>query len=289
MVLDGLGTANTKAAYRDSLVPFLQWRQGLGSPPLNRGLVQHWKAHLLGEGKAPATVNLRLTAIRRLVNEAADTGLLERQVADAICRVKSVRAFGSRDGTWLTEAEAQALLNAPPEDTAKGLRDRALLAVLLGAGLRRAEVVGLTFAHLRKVRGRWAIVDLVGKGNRVRTVPIPAWCKEAIDRWAEVAGLSDGLVFRSMRSGGRVNDRALRPEALAEIVRGYARKLGLDVSPHDLRRTFAKLVYADGEGAPLPQIQLTLGHAQLETTMGYLGIEQNLVDAPCDRLPIGLE
>ncbi len=79
--------------------------------------------------------------------------------------------------------QAQTLLNAPDITTTKGLRDRAILAVLLGCGLRRSEVAALTFAHVQQRDGRWCIVDLVGKHGRVRTVPMPTWVKVAIDAW----------------------------------------------------------------------------------------------------------
>ena len=133
--------------------------------------------------------------------------------------------------------------------------------------------------------GRWLIVDLVGKGRRVRSVPMPAWAKAAVDRW-QCAGLSEGRIVRPVNKGGRVAGGGLTAQAIFEIVARYSRALGLDFAPHDLRRTFAKLAHR-GQ-APVDQIQLSLGHASLKTTERYLGIDQDLVDAPCDRLGIQL-
>jgi site-specific recombinase XerD len=79
------------------------------------------------------------------------------------------------------------LLDAPDTATLKGARDQVILAVLLGCGLRRSELVALTFGHLQQRDGRWAIVDIVGKGNRVRTVPMPACTRVLIDKWALMA------------------------------------------------------------------------------------------------------
>jgi len=232
-------------------------------------------------------VNCYLTAIRKLASEAADAGLVDSQVANAIARVKGVRTAGRRNGHWLAEEEAQALLESPPTDTLKGLRDRAILAVLLSSGLRRAEVCTLEFRHIRQVKGRWVILDLCGKGNRTRTVPIPLWCKEVVDTWAEAAGLDrDGVIFRPVRRGGLVVHKPLLPSAIRDVVREYAEPLGLAVSPHDLRRTFSQLAKAGG--ATIEQLQIILGHASAETTRRYLNEAQDFTDAPCDRLGLSL-
>ncbi len=112
-----------------------------------------------------------MSAIRKLAGEAADNGLLAPELAQGISRVKSVKSTGIRVGNWLSQGQAQALLSAPDISTVRGLRDRAILAVLLGYGLRRSEVAALTFAHVQQRDGRWCIVDLVGKHGRVRTAP----------------------------------------------------------------------------------------------------------------------
>jgi site-specific recombinase XerC len=92
----------------------------------------------------------------------------------------------------------------PDRGTLKGLRDAALLAVLLGAGLRRAEGAGLRADHLQQREGRLVIVDLLGKGGRTRSVPVAGWVKAAIDRWVSTAGIADGYVLRPVNKGARV-------------------------------------------------------------------------------------
>ena len=145
----------------------------------------------------------------------------------------------------------------------------------------RSRACGL--GHLRQLAGRWAIVDLVGKHGRVRTVPMPSWAKTALDGWASDAGISSGPVLRRVDKGGRVGSGPITPQGVFEAVVGYARKAGLGkITPHDLRRTFAKLAHLGS--APLEQIQISLGHASIQTTERYLGLRQNLHDAPCDRL-----
>src|SRR5262249_7537909 len=149
---------------------------------------------LEARGLGAVSINVRITAVRKLAVEAADNGLLAPEVANGITRVKGVRSKGVRLGNWLTVKQAQTLLNSPNVSTKKGLRDRAILAVLLGCGLRRSEVASLTFGHIQQRDGRWCIVDLLGKHGRLRTVPMPTWVKVAIDAWTTPACIADGHV-----------------------------------------------------------------------------------------------
>ena len=130
-------------------------------------------------------------------------------------RVKSAKSIGVRAGNWLSLKQAQALLNAPDITTKKGLRDRAIIAVLLGCALRRSEVAALTMNHVQQRDGRWCIVDLYGKHGRVRTVPMPVWVEVAIDAWTAPAGVVDGYVFRPVNRGDQVGRRAVREGCLA--------------------------------------------------------------------------
>jgi len=290
LVLDGLDSPHSKRAYRRALLDFLDWHATQGRPPLSKALVQSYKTKLADDGLAPSTVNLRLSAIRKLAAEAADNALVDPTLAEGVGRVKGVRSAGTRTGNWLSREQAQELLHAPDVTTLKGLRDRAILAVLLGCGLRRSEVAALTFEHIQQRDGRWAIVDLTGKGNRTRTIPMPSWAKAAIDEWAAAAAIHDGHVFRALRRGDHLdqeNDDGITPQTVADTVRLYGRELGHNrLAAHDLRRTFAKLAH-NGD-ADLAQIGLSLGHASIRTTERYLGLEQDLTDAPCDHIGLRL-
>jgi site-specific recombinase XerD len=288
LVLNGLTSEHSKRAYRRALLDFLAWHTVQGRPPLSKALVQQYKTKLQGDGLAPSTINQRLSAVRKLALEAADNGLIDPHLGNGIKAVKGVKSAGVRSGNWLTKAQAQRLLDAPDVETLKGLRDRAILAALIGSGLRRSEAAQLTFDKVTQREGRWVICDLKGKGNRTRTVPIPAWAKAAIDAWAEEAGIGNtGRVFRSVHKGGTVSGDRMSAQAVADVVKKYAEECGFDgLAAHDLRRTFAKLAHKGG--AKLDQIQLSLGHASIKTTERYLGVEQDLQDAPCDRLGLRL-
>ena len=127
----------------------------MGRPQLNKAVVQRYAAELREAGMAASSINQRLSALRKLAAEAADNGALDPQIANGIRAVKGARSEGRRTGNWLTREEAQTWLNAPDVRTTKGRRDRALLAVLIGCGLRRSEAAGLTIGHVQQRDGRW--------------------------------------------------------------------------------------------------------------------------------------
>jgi len=289
LVLDGLTSAESKRAYGRALDGFFAWHsQQEPNPGFSKATVQRYKAHLESRGLAASTINIHLAAIRKLALEAADNHHMNRDEAAAIQRVNGVRSAGTRTGNWLTIEQAERLLALPDTQKPKGRRDRALLAVLVGCGLRRQEAAALTVDHIQQCEGRWVILDLVGKGLRVRTVPMPSWCKVAIDIWSTAAGITAGFVFRSLNKGGRITGERMTAQAIFEAVRFYGDRVGVvGLAPHDLRRTFAKLAHKGH--AALEQIQLSLGHASIQTTERYLGVRQDLADAPCDHLGLSVE
>jgi integrase len=175
----------------------------------------------------------------------------------------------------------------PDGKTCRGLRDRALLAVLLGAGLRRAEAAALKFEDIQMRDGRWALVDLIGKHDRIRTVGIPDWCKERIDTWAATSGRQSGRVFVAVNKADTPWGAGLTPQAIRDIVNGYSTLQRLAIAPHDLRRRHAKLAFKGG--ATPHQIQRSLGHASLATTERYLGTDFDIADAPGDHVRLSLE
>lgn len=283
LVIDGLPSENSRRAYRRALEEFFVWHQEQNRPELNKALIQRYVKTLRDSGASSAKINQKLSAIRRLATEAEDNAWMDSKIANGIRAVKGVPFRGRRTGNWLTRDEAQRWLDAPDTKTLKGLRDRALLAVLIGCGLRRAEAAVLSFFHIQQREGRWTIVDIVGKRDKMRTVPMPSWTKATIDSWANAANLSDGIIFRQVNKGDRVMGEGFTEQAIYNIVVSYAEKLEKGgIAPHDLRRTFAKLAHKGG--SPVDQIQLSLGHDSIQTTEKYLGIEQDLTDAPCDHL-----
>jgi integrase len=282
LVLDAVSSPSTRTMYGKALDDFFAWRAAQGTPPFNRAAVQAHRAALESKGYSPSTVNQRLAAIKKLAREAAANGWLDGETAAGIDQVAGVKQQGVRAGNWLTRAQAEALINCPDFSTLKGKRDRAVLALLVGCGLRRGEAVSLLLEHIQQRDGRWVIVDLRGKHGRVRTIPVPAWVKLAVDLWTEAAGIIAGRLLRSLNRHSQMTGSSLSPQAVLAAVRSYGKELGLKIQPHDLRRTCAKLCRS--AGGELEQIQLLLGHASVTTTERYLGSRQDLVHAPNDRI-----
>jgi integrase len=285
LVLDSVSSPITKRVYKIALDEFMGWFQQAPRPGFTKATVSAWRVSLETRGLGSSSIITRMSAIRKLAAEAADNGLLAPELAAGISRIKSAKTQGIRTGNWLSQRQAQALLSAPDITTLRGLRDRAILAVLLGCGLRRSEVAALTFAHLQQRDGRWCIVDLVGKHGRVRTAPMPTWAKVAIDAWTPPAGLAVGYVFRPVNRADRVTGDRLGEKVVWQLIKPYAEAAGVPgIAPHDLRRTCAKLCRAGG--GELEQIQLLLGHASVQTTERYLGTKQDLVHAPNDAIKL---
>ena len=282
LVLDTVASNHSRRVYAAALEQFLAWYGSEPRGPLNKALLHRYRAALDAQGLGAVSINHRLTALRKLAAEAADNGLLDPQVAAGIARVKGLRPPGRRLGNWLSRPQAEQLLHWPDTHTLQGKRDQALLAVLIGCGLRRSEAALLRCEQIQLREGRWVIVDLVGKGQRLRSVAMPSWCQAALDSWTRAAAVTAGRLFRPIDKAGRVAGPGMSAHAVYAVVRRYTQQLGWNLAPHALRRTHAKLAF--GGGARLEQIQLSLGHVSVRTTERYLGVEQDWADAPCDHL-----
>ena len=287
LTLDSVTSLWSKRAYGRSIDKYFEWLQSKGSPgTFGKASVQAYRSALIEAGFSSSTVSLNMIALRRMAFEAAENGFLTSDLAASISRVKGVKRHGLKLGSWLTVAQADDLMKAPDSSILKGKRDRALLAVLIGCGLRRDELARLVMGNVQQRAARWIIVDLIGKGGRVRSVPMSNTCKAALDLWTQAAGIQTGRIFRPVNKGGRISGDSMSGQAVFETVTKYTDRIGMKgISPHQLRRTFARLAF-EGK-ASLEQIQLSLGHYQKITSEQYIGIQQDLEDAPCDHLGLG--
>jgi site-specific recombinase XerD len=285
LVLDSVSSPITKRVYNLGLDEFFEWFGQEPRPGFTKATVSAWRVALEARGLGSVSINVRITAVRKLAVEATDNGLLAPELAAGISRVKGAKSKGVRVGNWLSLRQSQALLNATDTTTKRGLRDRAMLAILLGCGLRRSEVAALTLGHIQQRDNRWCIIDLVGKHGRVRTIPMPTWVKGAIDAWTSAAGFSELPVLRRVSRGDQVQVAGLSEKVVWQLLKQYAAAAGVPgIAPHDLRRSCAKLCRA--AGGELEQIQLMLGHQSVQTTERYLGTKQDLVHAPNDGIKL---
>ena len=188
-------------------------------------------------------------------------------------------------GNWLTAEQGKQLLAGADQQSLRGKRNYAMLAMLIGCGLRRGELLALRVDSIQVREAHWVIADLLGKAGHIRTIPVPSWVKAAIDDWKQASGVTEGVLFRSINRAGRVWGNGMTPKVIWEIVREAASRTGTEkLAPHDLRRTCARLCYL--AGGELEHIQFLLGHVSIQTTERYLGCKQRLRCAVNDRMGI---
>jgi site-specific recombinase XerD len=284
-VLNSLRSPESKRGYGHAIDEFVEWYCSEPRLSLNKTVVTRYRIHLEDRHLGPGTINGRLAAVRRLAYEAADSGLLSPELAAGIRRVKGPKKLGVRFGHWLTCEEARSLLQSPDQHALKGKRDQAILAILVGCGLRRRELAELQIAHLQRRDDHWAIVDLIGKGGHIRTVPVPDWVKDVLDQWLSAADIHSGRLFLCVCRAGKWWGEGITEKVVWHVVKTYSRQTGLsNVAPHDLRRSCAKFCYATG--GELEQIQFLLGHVSVQTTEKCLGCKQRIHGAVNDRIGI---
>jgi len=281
-ILNSLGSPASRRAYEFAIDEFIAWYCSEPRLAFSRVVVTRYRLYLEARGLAASSINQRLAAVRRLAYEAADCGLLSPELAAGIRRVRGVKQLGRRSGNWLSLEQCSTILDVVTGGDLRAKRDHAMISTLVGCGLRRSELVALDTEHVQVRQGHWAIVDLVGKGGHIRTVPMPQWVKDALDGWTSAAGIAKGCVFRAISRAGRVWGSSISENVVWHVVSKRCTKAGVaHVAPHDLRRTCAKLCHS--AGGELEQIQFLLGHSSVQTTERYLGCKQNLGSPVNDR------
>jgi len=283
IVTNTLQSQNSRKAYERALRGFLAFAATRANR-FDRALVQEYKSLLVQGGKKCSTVNQALSAVRRLAQEAAEMDLLDQSTARGISDVPGVPQKGYRLGRWLSLEQLRALLALCDRKTPIGRRDYVLLGLMALAGMRQEEVATVRTEQFQHRDGRMILVDLVGKGQKVRSVPIHKALAEAIEEWQVFDGVTDGLILRAVGRDKRVRDKGITIEGVRFVVDKYSKMLGVVFSSHDLRRTFAQV--ARKAGGRIDQIQVTLGHSSVATTERYLATALDLEDPACDSISL---
>jgi integrase len=256
-VLNSLPSVSSQRSYDHAIRQFINWYCSEPRLAFNRIVVTRYRIFLEQAHYASSTINLRLAAVRRLAYEAADSGLLSPDLAAGIRRVKGAKKHGTRVGNWLTVEQSKALLSAFDRTSLRGKRDYAMVAVLLGCGLRRAELAAAQVQDVQQREDHWVFADLIGKGGHIRTVPIPGWVAEAVRAWMTEACITAGALFRSINKAARIAPNGFSPKVIWGVVKQASAACGLaNIAPHDLRRTCARLCHI--AGGELEQIQFLL-------------------------------
>ena len=259
---DGLSD-NTRNAYRRDLQGLAQWlhAEGLQLLEAESHHFQAYFAHRHESTKA-TSANRRLSVFRRFYRWAMRERLIAQDPTLSLLHAKRPLRVPSS----LTEAQVEALLDAPSIDTALGLRDRTMLEVLYACGLRVSELVGL---RVLDVSLRDQVLRVLGKGSKERLVPFGEVAGDWVQRYLDSArpellkgATSDVLFVTRMGSG-------MTRMMFWKLIHNYALKVGITqkVSPHTLRHAFA--THLLNHGADLRSVQLLLGHADISTTTIY--------------------
>lgn len=266
LTLDSISNSHTARAYRQHISRFLRWRLPLSLVGVTKFITE--------SRLTVSNQRMALAAIRKLTLNAEADQLISSVESRRIFSIKPPKAT-PKMGRWLTISGVRQLLSLPNRNSYEGARDLALFALLLGCGLRAAEATQVTWGCYRDIHGRKCLVDIIGKGSKCRTIPVPAWATDALELWQrrlsdkigfrEVALDAGSLILRSLTHPGT----GIGPCALGLTIKHYSQLLEIEFSPHDLRRTLAQLMRH--AGVPIEQCQFILGHSSVQTTERYLG------------------
>ena len=218
----------------------------------------------LQETYAPATANKMLAALRRVLKECWQLGLMSVEDYQRAASVKVIKAQPLPKGRALSLDEVTALLEACARDSSPaGVRDAALIALMASGGPRRSEVASLDVTDYDPSES--CVTIRSGKGNKDRTIYILGGAKTALDDWLTLRGSAAGALFTATT---RHDLTAMTDQAVLVILKRRATEAGVKAfSPHDLRRTMITRMLENG--ADVVSVQRLAGHADPATTARY--------------------
>ena len=284
--------AKTRRAYQQDIKDFTAF-VGINRPEefrvITRPHVIAWRKDLERRNLALSTIHRKLAALSSLFEYLCEQNAVGHNPVDGVKRPKA----NSNEGLTpaLGDAQARALLNAPPENTLKGKRDRAILATLLYHGIRREELCRLTVRDLHHRDGVMHL-RIEGKGDKIRFLPVSVKALRLIQEYLQAAGHGEDLpgpLFRPVKNNttGTLN-KPLNPTSVyKEVVRFYGKQVGINSTVHgfcvhSLRATAA--TNALEHNADIAKVQEWLGHANVSTTRLYDKRKSRPEDSPTFRV-----
>lgn len=269
-----LPSVHTKRQYKSNLRAFDAWR---GDNAITKILIEAYAAHLQQEGKAPATINQSLAAIRWYARKVLDWALDNGDEATAaklarVAMVEDVTGDRPETGRMFGDSEIEYLIDACTKDKARnaGTRDAALFALAHFTGARREEISNLRFEHLDNFTEEGVDVTIEkGKGGKYRKVFVYNGAFAHLKDWLDLRGTEPGPLFKAIDKGDNIRDRGMSGEALRVLLykRQYEAGIEKPITWHDFRRTFASNLWAAGVDGVI--IQKLMGHASQNQTAKY--------------------
>ncbi|GIU15332.1 integrase [Shewanella sp. c952] len=263
----------------------LKWKGEVDSQPfhtLNYAQIEYVKRHKLDDGKSPRTINLVLFALKAIVKTGFLMGVVEDMQWRQVQAIKHLPINPSSRGKALSSDSVSQLITTCYLDKRYiGKRDCCILALFLSTGLRRFELANLTVSDINLDKHTLTVKS--GKGKKPRKQPIPIWALTYIDNWLRVRTHQQGDLFNPIWNNVIKHDRGLSSAALYQIVK--ARTLantGIDISPHDLRRTFITELL--NQKVDLSTASKLAGHANVTTTQIYDKRDESVMREAIDQL-----
>lgn len=277
-ILAGQVGASSIAMYTRDFKAYLAFA-GSSEQALEASTLARWRTHLAtNTTMSPNTINRMLSAVKRLMKEAATQGYASYEKAEAFKHVDGVKTVALKDRTkqharTKISVESMRLLTSLPDtNTLKGLRDAALLHTLASSGMRVSELANLKTSQIVQ-QGRGFLLSIRGKNDlEYRDVHLSVTAHNAIVAWLSARPIASDYVFTSFEgNGNRLTARAMSEVGAWEVVKGYAEKAGLqNVKPHDLRR-FVGTQLAKQD---IRKAQKALGHKRIDTTVKHYVLDE---------------
>ena len=192
--------------------------------------------------------------------------MIPYDVARPILSIRDRKARRVKSAAWLERDQIGEILNAC-DGSPKSVRDRALFALAIATGLRRAELASLTWGQLTRRRRKYFLMGVATKGGKIRDIVIQESAMKWLNKWGKLSG-KKGPIFKRIRKGGTIQEAGISARAVSQISGELCRAIGMEIAAHDLRRTYANLLYE--AQVPVREIQRLLGHSSIKTTEEYL-------------------
>lgn len=281
---------STKYKYRRELEAM--WLAGVN--PADHAALQQYADELKSSRKAflKSALRLMVQGIEQELKANASPANLNETTA-ALYRLEAMQSavnvpqpHGQKAHTWLSQMQVKDLTALCNGESLEQQRDYIVIGILVGAGLRRDELVNLTFDALKQQPTKGGkmrdVLEVTGKGNKTRVIPISEKLGQRLRAWRDIVG--GGRVARSLGRKQELGE-SMSAVGIFELVNKYGKRIGVDeLAPHDLRRTYAALGY--DAGIPITQISTLLGHSSVATTQRYLNLSLDLESTASDFIPL---
>lgn len=233
---------NSRRIYIYQAGKFCRWYEETGQATIDRGVVSAYADYLLQQNNTVAPINQGLLILVKITRWLADRGIVDGDTAYFATTMGRLRQEKPKPKRWDNKT-LMALINAPDVATTKGARDRAIMAILFGCELTRGECVRLRYDQVDGDQ----LTDVIVKYGKVKTITLPSWGREALDWWLSESGITAGPLFRGLYRGHHLREDYMDSQSVYDLVRSYAKDIGVEVVPQDLSRARISLSRQDAD------------------------------------------